>query len=370
MGKIRLTEKQLRSFVKAILVEQNEEEYYKISADEFEELMKLSGYHGKGLSKIKKFGGKPIWIEGDLDLSNTPTDSLGNVKYINGRLDIRNTNISDLSGVVVKSYTWDGGTPIDRKRLAKILQDKRNDAQQRRQDDEWNLENNDGLGFRAHALYQYLVNNREIDEMDEDEKEELTRKKTELQVLYQQYEESEDHDNDLYDRISNLENEIEELESKNVDVYNIIPMNYGYYGLTTFEVIDVDDLSGHEYAVGDDDQTENAAIEYAENYVDEVGLDGFNRHFIENYLDEDSIRSYFEDFYDDDVRENPDVYFSSEDFELSENQQNRVDELEDYIEKLQGIKDKLEEKQESLDDEIESGEEYSEQWNKIGRAHV
>ena len=71
MTKITEQGKKLMKVLKKVLVEQAEEEYYKIPAEEFQELMKLSGYHGKGLSKIKKFGGKPIWVTGDLDLSNT-----------------------------------------------------------------------------------------------------------------------------------------------------------------------------------------------------------------------------------------------------------------------------------------------------------
>ena len=133
------------------------------------------------------------------------------------------------------------------------------------------------LGLKAQALYRYLVNNREIDEMDEDDKEELNSKKTELQTLKQQYDELEDDDIELYDRISDLETEIEEIESKNVDVYNIIPMKYRNYGLEMFEVIDVDDLRGHEYSVGDDDETEEAAKEYARNYIDEVGIEEIGR---------------------------------------------------------------------------------------------
>ncbi len=84
--------------IKRILIEQSDE-YYKISPKEFEELMKFGEYNGNGVSKLKIFGGRPIWITGDLDLSNTPTNSLGNVRYVEGRLDISKTNISDLSGV-------------------------------------------------------------------------------------------------------------------------------------------------------------------------------------------------------------------------------------------------------------------------------
>ena len=358
MTKITEQGKKLMKVLKKVLVEQAEEEYYKISPDEFQELMKLSGYHGKGLSKIKKFGGKPIWVTGDLDLSDTPTDSLGNVKYIEGTLDIRNTNISDLSGVEIKSYTWDSGTPIERRRLAAILRGKMNDAQERRQDDEWSVEGGDDTGLKAHALYQSLVNNREIEEMDDDEREELESMKSEFEMLQKQYDELDDDNEELHNKIIELNDEIEQKESKNVDVYNLIPTKYTYYGLDSFEIIGVDGLRGSEYAVGDEYDTDRAAIDYAENYIGEVGIEGLNRHFVEDYLDTDSIENMFRDHYYDDVRDNPESYFDDSEMPTSQEQDDRKEELEDEIRQW-------EEKQENLDSEIEEPEEYSRMYDQI-----
>ena len=358
MTKITEQGKKLMKVLKKVLVEQAEEEYYKIPAEEFQELMKLSGYHGKGLSKIKKFGGKPIWVTGDLDLSDTPTDSLGNVKYIEGKLDIRNTNISDLSGVEIKSYTWDSGTPIERRRLAAILRGKMNDAQERRQDDEWSVEGGDDTGLKAHALYQSLVNNREIEEMDDDEREELESMKSEFEMLQKQYDELDDDNEELHNKIIELNDEIEQKESKNVDVYNLIPTKYTYYGLDSFEIIGVDGLRGSEYAVGDEYDTDRAAIDYAENYIGEVGIEGLNRHFVEDYLDTDSIENMFRDHYYDDVRDNPESYFDDSEMPTSQEQDDRKEELEDEIRQW-------EEKQENLDSEIEEPEEYSRMYDQI-----
>ena len=358
MTKITEQGKKLMKVLKKVLVEQAEEEYYKISPDEFQELMKLSGYHGKGLSKIKKFGGKPIWVTGDLDLSDTPTDSLGNVKYIEGKLDIRNTNISDLSGVEIKSYTWDSGTPIERRRLAAILRGKMNDAQERRQDDEWSVEGGDDTGLKAHALYQSLVNNREIEEMDDDEREELESMKSEFEMLQKQYDELDDDNEELHNKIIELNDEIEQKESKNVDVYNLIPTKYTYYGLDSFEIIGVDGLRGSEYAVGDEYDTDRAAIDYAENYFGEVGIEGLNRHFVEDYLDTDSIENMFRDHYYDDVRDNPESYFDDSEMPTSQEQDDRKEELEDEIRQW-------EEKQENLDSETEDSEEYSTMYDQI-----
>jgi hypothetical protein len=124
MGKIKLNENQFKIFLKHAILEQNEEEYHKISPEEYKDLLKLSGYHGKGISKLPMFKGKPIWITGDLDISDTPTDSLGNVQYVQGRLNISNTKISDISNLKTRGYIQDYGTPIERKRKAEILRQK------------------------------------------------------------------------------------------------------------------------------------------------------------------------------------------------------------------------------------------------------
>ena len=88
MGKkLTLTESELRKVIRQI-VEQTEDEYYKISPEEYIELMKYGSYHGKAITKMKKFQGKPLWITGDLNLEGTPTDSLGNVAYVDGNLNI------------------------------------------------------------------------------------------------------------------------------------------------------------------------------------------------------------------------------------------------------------------------------------------
>ncbi len=115
-----------------LIREQSEEEYYKISPQEYTELLKLSGYHGQGISKLPKFQGKPLWITGDLDLSNTSTDSLGNVKYVDGSLNISKTKISNIDGITVKKYVWDSDSPREFKRLAAELKEKRKNANIRR----------------------------------------------------------------------------------------------------------------------------------------------------------------------------------------------------------------------------------------------
>jgi hypothetical protein len=350
--------------IKRILIEQSDE-YYKISPKEFEELMKFGEYNGNGVSKLKIFGGRPIWITGDLDLSNTPTNSLGNVKYVEGRLDISKTNISDLSGVKVKGYIWDGGSPIEKKRLAAILKEKMEKADERRQRDEWSIEGGDEIGLRAQALYKNLINDEKIFAPTGEYIGELEGLKADLEELTIRYNETEGEDDELYNKISDIEERINELQQGVVDVYNIVPMNYNYYGLPQFEVIGVDDLVGEEYAVGDESEMDEAALEYAKNYVDEVGVEGFRPHVIDDHLDTNAIEDYFRDFFNDDVRDNPEVYFDDSEKPNSEEQENRKQELEEYIGKAEGAIKKFEQKQEDLKNEIEDPDEYTKRYDEI-----
>ena len=84
------------------------------------------------------FKGKKIWVTGKLDLRDfKQLKNLGSIVKVDGSLDISNTQVSDISGVEVKGHIWDSGTPIDKRRKAKIRQEKMDSAQERRDEKEW-----------------------------------------------------------------------------------------------------------------------------------------------------------------------------------------------------------------------------------------
>ena len=364
--KIVLTESNLRKLVRNI-VEQVEDGFYKISPEEYLELMKLSGYHGKGISKLPKFQGKPLWITGDLKINNTPTDSLGNVGYVDGRLDISNTNVSDISGIKVKGYVWDGNTPVERKRKARELAIKMANGEERRQNNEWSIDDTDDEGLKANALFKWLVDNGDLVELDDEQKEILKNLKIELERVTEEYDKEEDSDkyNQLYDRVSEIEGEISELEENVADVYNIFPSTYKFYGMEQFEVIGVDGLVGRAYSVGTDSEMDEGALDYAKGVIRDSGIEGFNESFIENNIDTDYLKSYVEDWYTDDVWQNPDVFFNDDDFELTKEQEERQEHLESYIEELDEYIERMEGEQNDLEDEIEDADEYSQRHDEI-----
>ena len=335
-NKIVLTNKDLHQIVKQIK-EQVEGDYYKISPEEYIQLMSLGSYHGKAITKMKKFQGKPLWITGDLNLSNTPTDSLGNVGYVDGSLNISNTNVSNITGTKVKSWVSDSNSPRERFRDKEELNAKLTIQESLRENDEWALEQGDETGEKAHALFDNLVNNGEIEPLSDEDKEKLTILQRKLQDLEEEYNVLDDNDErayELQDAIDETQSEIDELEENNVDVYMMYPQpRYTHYGLQQFEVL-IPGFKNNEYTVGTDEEMDDAALQYAKNYVDEVGAEGFSESFIEDYLDVDAIVSMAEDDYEYQVRDYPDSYFSDEDYQLTDEQEERIEQLESQIEDL------------------------------------
>ena len=313
---------------------------------------------------MRKFQGKPLWITGDLNLADTPTDSLGNVGYIEGNLNIGRTKISSIEGTNVKGWVADSNTPREKIKERQELNAKLAEQESLREDDEWDLSNGDETGEKAHALFENLVNNGEIDLLSDEDKEKLNTLRSKLQDLEQEYEGLDDNDDRAYEvqeAIDETQSEIDELEENDADVYMMYPQpRYTHYGLTQFEVL-IPGFKDSEYTVGTEEEMDEAALKYAESYIDDVGADGFQESFIEDYLDVDAIVRMAEEDYEYQVRDYPDSYFNDDDFELTEEQEERIAQLESQIEDLEQQKLELDsddenyyDYEEDLDNQIET----------------
>ena len=353
MGKkLILTESELYKVIRQI-IEQTEDEYYKISPEDYLDMMKYASNNGDVFRRMKRYGGKPLYITGDLDLSGTDVKDIGPIAYVDGSLDIRNTKVSDIGGLQVKRYISDSGSPRERIREKQELNAKMVGQESLRDSDEWALEQGDETGEKAHALFQYLESNGEIDPLSEDDREKLVILRQKLEDLEREYEELDDNDDrvsEVQDAIDETQEEIEELESNDVDVYMMYPNSrYTHYGLTQFEVL-IDGFKDKEYTVGTEEEMDAAALEYAKNYIDDVGADGFNESFIEDYLDVDAIVEMAEEDYDYQVRDYPASYFNDDDFELTYEQEQRIEQLESQIEDLEQQKFELDSDDENYND--------------------
>jgi DNA repair exonuclease SbcCD ATPase subunit len=129
------------------------------------------------------------------------------------------------------------------------------------------------------------------------------------------------------------------------------------YGLALFKS-KLPDSEDEEYFLGTRGEVGRAFQEYWENYVDDVGTEGFSQWVIEDNLDMDRLRSEIEDTYENDVRDNPDSYLDENDKELSRSQQ-------EEIQRLETEKDELEVRLSDLESEDDSYDEINDRIQEI-----
>lgn len=179
---------------------------------------------------------------------------------------------------------------LQRLAIQRELNIKRNSAQERRLDGDWDLSNPriSEIGLKANALLEYLVLNGDV--------------------------QTEDPDGENY-----------------VDVYNIIP-NGEYFRTSEFEVID-SPVDGQRFTVGDDYEMEQSCVEYLEDVIYQDGVGSFREDFVKDYIDKDKVTEWAEDFFENDVRENGEDYLDESSRMLSWIQDQNISRLESRIEK-------------------------------------
>jgi hypothetical protein len=364
MEKIKFKKEDITKLIN-VLKEQDEtqepNDVVRISAEELQKLLRFADYNMMGLSKTKKFRDKKIIVVGNLDLSNKPIKSLKPIYKIEGYLDITNSEVASIDDVLITGGVRDWGSERAKIRERKRIAGLRAEAQARREDEDWSLEKADDEGLSAQAVFKYLQYQEEDAVQSEEDVDNLRQLKERLGNLYYDQEQG-NNTGELQGEIDALEADIEEIEEK-IDVYELIPSKYSFYGgLYRFEIYS-GDLQGQEYVGGKESDAERAALKYAEEYIDENGVRGFNEGFWMDHLDEEGILDYFRDFYEDDVRNNTDVYFDEDDFELTSEQEERKEQLENYIEEMESMLSDLEEEQRNLEDS--DSDEYNELDEKI-----
>jgi len=233
--------------------------------------------------------------------------------------------------------------------IKKIKLAKKQEADERRVEQEWALTNDlDEEGQKAWAILNYLENEG-ADVRDKEQEERLSEIQVQLDRLNVEYDASENFDSEIYDQITELEDERDEI-LKMIDVYYIVPMKYEHYGLSQFEV-DHDDFYGQTYAVGNESEVEEAAIDYVDGLVDEIGIAGFNKSFYSNFIDEDAVLDHARGWYDDDLSQNPEAYLDDEDRMLSDGQMDQILFKKSTITKLEAQMEILEKLSLDIEDE-------------------
>ena len=225
-------------------------------------------------------------------------------------------------------------------------------TQERRQNNEWDPEvlDNGDEGSCAWALFNFLVQNGDIQAKTPENITRIEEINSELRTLRQTYDNIENANEitDLVSDIESLEDELEELNNLK-DVYDMIPLNGKNYELYRFTTTDFES----EWQVGDSASTEQSALESVKNLLDDVGYDGFNPNFVESHIDEEQWKGWLQDFFESDVYENPESYLDESDRELSRGQVARIAELQEIIKGLEFEKDSLDDEDEEYESEYE-----------------
>lgn len=230
---------------------------------------------------------------------------------------------------------------IERLRIQRVLQLRREEAQERRLDGEWELGPDcPEVGLKAHALLDWLVENNEAEAITNEDRGEIARIQNEIDRLQAEYDNDAEVRGDLLDEISELEDELDEFTSK-IDVYNIVPTGE-FYDTTEFEVIDSSNFETNRYAVGTEDEMKSSAYECVEQLIDDIGYRGFNESFVKGYIDEQEVIRYAEDLFDDDVRDNLESYIDEEDRLLSDGQEEKIEQFRIKIYQLESMIERFE----------------------------
>lgn len=260
-----------------------------------------------------------------------------------------------------------------RERIARLNAE----AELRKENDEWNPENGDHIGIRANALMEHLKdegewldNSEEIADLEEQIRQLRSDMENDPEVIENPNgERAQDYGMDL----NNLEEELEEERENESSVYDIM-----YEGITHYGEMPIFEYDGAEYAVGDDDEAEEAAEEQVRNLIDDIGYEGFNEWFYTQHVDGDDVASYLEDWVRDDVEENPEYYLDEDDDrEMSQYAKEQIEAIDeqigDHLEELEEmdresdieyLQDQVDALEEQKQDIIEDEDSY--EWTEEG----
>ena len=283
----------LKKFFKNYILEQDDN-LVSISPQDYLELLDDVGGIAERITRLKPYRGKGIVITGDLNLGKYKNvGPLTGVVRVMGRLDISNTNVPNLNGITVDRYISDYGSSMWKIKEQAKLDQKLAELDEKRQEGEWDVENEDDDSERTEALYEYLEQNGDVDTVEDEEG-----------------------------------NEVPE------DKYYIYPSGNATYGYgKQYEWLGGGNgFNSNTYDVYTEDEADNAAKYAVESMIDDMGMDAFSEWVFDDALDTQSWVSWLQDFYDDYVRQDPEGYDIP--LELSQQQARQVQQLQATLDSL------------------------------------
>ena len=339
--KLILTETQFKTVLQRIVEDDVVEKIY-LTPEEYMQYLKQVGFMAHAIPYLPKFTGKKIVVKGNLNLSDLSGKNkiykLGNIE-VTGNLDASKTGIKNFDDVVVggRISFWD--TPYEKELIRKKQLAKRNEQDGKRDRNEWSLDGTDEEGEKANAAFEYAVNEGYLEGITDDEQDRISEINREIEELEEEQENLDAGDenysekfDEITDKQMELEDEKNEILSDRVDVYDLY--NIGrHYDLTNFESLS----TGHQYAVGTEDECDESLKMYYEEMVDSMEH-YFDNNFISRYVDGDEVAEYFEDSVSEWVRDEPDSYGVEKQLSKDQEKEIWVLEMEKWVYENEGVR--------------------------------
>jgi hypothetical protein len=326
----------MSKMVEGLIIEQElNDEWVKLSPDEYIDLLDLVNGIGSRIKNIKGYKGKKIYITGNLRIPSTgiKITDIDSIDYVNGNLDIRDTDIKYFDKNKVEgNFSYYGSEMWDIERR-QANQKKLAELDELRKQDAWNINNGEDVSIRTSLLFNKLQNDGTGEEGED------------KYFLYP---------------------ELRERQRQ----------TFEWLGDSKFE---------STYTVYTEEEADLAAIQYVEELIDELRFTAFSSWVFENNIDEDYTEDFLTEYYTDTVYESPGDWGVP--LELSDDQkkyleitQKRIDKLQESLkqpniteEEKQKIKKDIFDFEVIIDDikENPEGDEYDEdQIDKIVKSFV
>ena len=293
----------LNSLIKKIIKEETEE-WVDIDAEDYLDLLQYVNGYGSLIKKLQNYNNKKIRIIGNLDLRGRKgVKNIDGVDLVEGDLDIGYTEIPFFDKNKVRGRFSYWGSKMQILEKEKIIQERLAYQERLREDNEWNVENDDKESNETEAIFEYLKENGNVEEGE--------------------------------------------------DKYFLFKENYNHYGDSSVYLWLGSKNFESDYVVYEGDKIYQAAKENLESRIEESGFDTFREWVWEYHIDDDEVRDFLYDDYSGLVRESPEDWNINK--ELT-NQQKKY--IEIHQASIDRLKQKLEdgglteEEQEEIESDI------------------
>ena len=239
------------------IIKEEAEEWVDVSPEEYKELLDYVNGDGSIIKRLPDYNGKKIRITGELDLRGKENvTNIDSIDLVQGDLDIGYTKIPFFDKNKVRGRLDYWGSEMQRLEKLKIHKQRLAQQELLRQDDDWNIENNDKESNETEAIFKYLKESGIVEEGE--------------------------------------------------DKYFLFNTNYKHYGNASMYLWLGEKLFESEYVVYEgEDNLHEAAKEQLESQIEESGFDTFREWVWENHIDERYVRDYLYEDYNEYVRQSP-----------------------------------------------------------------